>query len=118
MSLDPCYACKFSCRPVDWEPCSHCSDVYLETGTHPSFERAKPCESCHWDGVIGQDPTNWESPTNADRIRGMSDEELAELFWSRTDCGLCELRKEYCHDDCGGTWLNWLKAPVEEVDNG
>lgn len=43
----------------------------------------EPCESCYWDGVIGHDPPNWKGPTNADRIRAMTDEELAEFLWNR-----------------------------------
>lgn len=60
-------------------------------------------------------------PTNADRIRGMTDEELAETYaggcpnGDRLNCG-----KYYLHGgrDCFNCWLNWLKAPVEEGDNG
>lgn len=51
--------------------------------------------------------------TNADCIRAMSDEELAELFWIRADCKLCPNRKQYCSDDCKGAWLNWLKQEAE-----
>ena len=67
----------------------------------------EPCESCHWDGVIGQAPTNWEALTNADRIRAMTNEEMAEWLshaWHKSWYTLQE-------------WLDWLKSPVE-VDNG
>lgn len=52
--------------------------------------------------------------TNADRIRSMSDEELAELFWIRADCNLCPNRKRYCSDDCKGAWLKWLHEEVKD----
>lgn len=42
--------------------------------------------------------------TNADRIRAMSDEELA--------CWICNTLEDETDD-----WLGWLKSPVE-VDNG
>lgn len=57
--------------------------------------------------------------TNADRIRAMSDEELAELLG-----GMCKIA-EQCDDcpldgkcpggsyDCG-SWNEWLKQPAEE----
>ena len=64
--------------------------------------RAKTCELCHGAGVI-------EVPmTNADRIRAMTDEELAEfLFQVGYDhrWGL----KEYA--------LEWLQQPAEEDDH-
>lgn len=78
----------------------------------------EPCESCHWDGTIGQDPTNWKAPTNADRIRAMSDEKLAELFTSfyyyghefycpaEADVGESKCASSY---DCRECFLNWLK---------
>lgn len=57
--------------------------------------------------------------SNGDRIRAMTDEELAELLeWH----GLCEHIKdnyyELCETRgvCGGCVLNWLKQPAE-VEN-
>lgn len=56
--------------------------------------------------------------TNADRIRAMTDEELAE--WFKYDCPTASLVKECSYtdksaDDCRRCWLNWLK---QEIDNG
>ena len=45
-----------------------------------------------------------EPPTNADRIRVMSDEELAK--WLEYEGGGA------CAEVCG--WLNWLQQPAEE----
>ena len=53
--------------------------------------------------------------TNADRIRSMTDEELAELIAYNTSCETCEVRKSTsgeceCHrSNCGNAWLDWLK---------
>lgn len=52
--------------------------------------------------------------TNADRIRAMSDEQLAERI-----AGLFEDQRvgiEYSDD--AGCWLHWLKQPAEEVHHG
>lgn len=46
--------------------------------------------------------------TNADHIRAMSDEELAELF------------EEICYDSMAHRakyWLHWLQRPAEEDDH-
>ncbi len=50
--------------------------------------------------------------TNADRIRAMSDEELAKIIEHELGCpvtGDCE--KMY--KDCKACWLDWLQRPVE-----
>ena len=62
--------------------------------------------------------------TNADRIRSMNDEELAErlvdIGW---DCNFCEehlrldneplLRGEKCDEKCEAHCLEWLQQPAE-----
>ena len=64
-------------------------------------------------------------PTNADRIRGMNDEELAkhlaDIGW---DCHFCTehwrldneplLRGEKCDEKCAEHCLKWLQQPAEE----
>lgn len=47
-------------------------------------------------------------PTNADRIRAMSDDELAR--WLEYEGGGA------CAEMCG--WLNWLQQPAEDNDDG
>lgn len=56
--------------------------------------------------------------TNADRLRGMTDEELARLFDDILKYNVVgEPDENVCSDcyktDCAPCWLNWLKAPVE-----
>ena len=50
--------------------------------------------------------------TNADRIRAMSDEELAAILcgdgWN---CPPCECKNE---DDCLDCWLEWLEQEAQE----
>lgn len=69
-----------------------------------------PCINC--DAYI---PTQ----TNADRIRAMTDEELAEVFSGMCKnsemCGTCPM-----DGNCPGgstdftSWMQWLQQPVEE----
>lgn len=52
--------------------------------------------------------------TNADRIRQMSDEELAKILCF-ADCEvLCPANHEHCNGDCCGHFLRWLKQEVSE----
>lgn len=57
--------------------------------------------------------------TNADRIRSMTDEELAEIMSETSSCYYCKVQ---CEDrpnnptqsSCNFRWLKWLKAESEE----
>lgn len=53
--------------------------------------------------------------TNADRIRNMTDEELAEYLGNIHYCPApyptCDPTKE-----CKECWLKWLRSPVEESE--
>lgn len=71
------------------------------------------CPICGEEMRIGSDMTN------ADRIRNMTDEELAEFLdrwelgdidYSKTFCDLCKGQYD-CHDDC---LMDWLKEEVKE----
>lgn len=56
--------------------------------------------------------------TNADRIRSMSDEELADLI--QREVGYCAPTSGDCEktsNDCKACWLDWLQQPSEEVDH-
>lgn len=88
-----------------------------------------PCDNCVQCSHSA--PTNWEPAdyykpdTNADRIRAMTDEELAAILnafsayfdecnrsSSVVDCNDCELN-ELCSLREGEA-LNWLRQPVKE----
>jgi hypothetical protein len=97
---EPCYKCKFEHKPIDQEPCEHCSDEYIESGDHPAFQWAK-------------------SSTNYDIIHSMNTEELAKLFagWIQDcDCNSVPC-KDRCKKDrdsdevkpCTYYWLEWLR---------
>ena len=57
--------------------------------------------------------------TNGDRIRAMTDEELAKIYAYASYCDICPVR-DVCADDveantsCYEKFLNWLRSPVEE----
>lgn len=59
--------------------------------------------------------------TNADRIRAMSDEELAHLLTTghgNFDCSVCKIGDQRkCDMECGERCLAWLQQPAEEVDH-
>lgn len=63
--------------------------------------------------------------TNGDRIRAMSDEELANFLHNVVRKFMCEYCKEYeriknakghanCNGECDKAYLEWLKQPTEE----
>ena len=98
-----------------------------DTCLHDEFG-GKYCDDCYWANK--KPPTKWEPApfwtpdTNADRIRAMSDEELARhLHCIGWDCHLCAehrrldneplLRGEKCDENCMGHCLEWLKQPAE-----
>lgn len=86
-----------------------------------------PC--IHWDDgkckhFSDDQTTSWciESPctaqtmSNADRIRAMSDEELADWFDKNIDCYLCPVVKCIIGQPCKALMLEWLKQPAEEEE--
>lgn len=61
--------------------------------------------------------TAMEKQTNADRIRSMTDEELAKFIYEQADC-FCAARYGVCikdEDTCRAAWLKWLKEEVKDV---
>lgn len=70
---------------------------------------------CSYQGY----PDRWEAKpkTNADRIRAMTDEELAEWFgMSERMCpdGFSEtIDCDACPEVCTGHWLLWLKQEAD-----
>lgn len=77
-------------------------------------KREKTCPTCNGNGEV--------PITNADRIRAMSDEELA--IWIETTATVCECcsKLDDCVappscDKCVANITEWLKQPAEEVDD-
>ena len=76
----------------------------------PKCENCKKYDDCrNGSGLVW--PCGAYRPkivTNADRIRSMTDEELANLLstaWNKAD---------YEDDDYDPAWLEWLRMPAEQ----
>ena len=87
------------------------------------------CDRCAADCRHERNPNEivvkcgaYNSPmTNADRIRGMSDEELANFIpdWSYTKACKCNEHEFIgCDNQCEKCVLDWLKQPAEEILRG
>ena len=74
---------------------------------------------CEWeymyDGTdYANDCCDWWRPTNADRIRAMTDEELAKYMGDVQTWGGCPNHgARNCTENCADCWLDWLKQEVE-----
>ena len=66
--------------------------------------------------VADKDVGKNEPLTNAQKIRSMSDKELAKIIEHELGCpvtGNCEKMSR----DCKACWLDWLRQPAEEDDH-
>ena len=76
------------------------------------------CGECYrrWYCEINPDDCNeWPDHvpiTNADRIRSMTDEELAKTLGDKCICPPTSGCAEVC-GDCVACWLEWLQQPAE-----
>lgn len=50
--------------------------------------------------------------TNGDRIRAMTNEELACFL--ETGCPVADAKRCYLYRHCCDCWLDWLKSPANE----
>lgn len=96
--------------------CENCAHYHME-----AYEW--PCNVC--EASYDNPPTKWEKPedkpqTNADHIKSMSDEDLADLLiqlcGNANSCDDCSL---YGQGMCPETqhefeWLEWLQQPYKE----
>lgn len=86
MENNPCVRCKYNNTPEGVMVCDEC--VYDRSRK----DRFRPM-------------------TNGDRIRAMTDKELAKIL-----NGGCPPGGAKCNEHCGLCWLDWLRSPVEESD--
>ena len=82
--------------------CRYCGTDCPEQGEHDRF----------FDCALYTE----RQPTNADRIRGMRDEELAELLLDGCRGSNCDAQpqNEFGSVDCLKCRLNWLKQPADK----
>ena len=81
--------------------------VHWDKGKCKKFSADDITSWCVWDPCASQ------TPSNADRIRSMSDEEL-DCFLHKVTYGMDECPYEYGSEKA----LEWLQQPAEETDNG
>ena len=93
MAHEKCSTCKHSCKADGWVVCANC--------IHNNSRKDR-----------------YEPLTNADRIRNMTDEEMAEKISRMAHCVFCPIRCGIlCTDEeCKAKWLSWLRSPVEESE--
>lgn len=79
--------------------------------------------TCKLDGLLVWNPAvgckyrkaDEDKPlTNGDRIRAMTDEELAEWFDLHGECNTCAYHPAQCKTECNEGHLKWLKQEVSE----
>lgn len=86
--------------------------VVNDDGKMMVAQRAEDDDECESWCVLG--PCTDETPSHADKIRRMTDEELADYmaFVGKVNNG-CPVMSINCQESCDKCWLDWLK---EEAD--
>lgn len=99
------------CEPEELEP--------LMRGMNIVFQHIKELPSISLENLVKSRDSH--EITNAERVRSMSDEELAEMMWDMVDCVYCRARideeDEFCAEsieNCKAAWLRWLRSPAEK----
>lgn len=102
--------------------CGNCANHREETNQFS--EECGKCVSARLKNGEITDPSHWRAlpQTNADRIRTMSDEELAKFLADEIphgDCCGCDLECATFEGDkfensCHNAFYRWLKQPVGE----
>ncbi len=89
----------------EFESCEKCKYRYKSDCEYP-------CERCVHGCVVKE---YYEPMTNADRIRSMSDEDLAINMMCPNENGLAEIDCDKCDNcNCYECLLKWLQSEVEE----
>ena len=113
--------------------CGNCANYVWGDNKTPLPSECITCTTSHVPNGQHPTPSHWKAKpqTNADRIRAMSDEELAEQLITvgelDEEIHFCKNLPE-CDDllntedgvpleKCRGCLLNWLKQPAEVKDN-
>lgn len=86
------------------------------------------CRACGAKWLNETDGANCEyfeqkqPPTNGDKIRQMSNKELAKFLSAMTFCAGCPARNDKCNGDdnkvCRRNWREYLNAPAESEVRG
>jgi hypothetical protein len=92
---------------------------YVDDVDKETDEQCVRCKgNCGFIGITGMWACQGFIPlTNADRIRSMTDEELAMFFQHIADCETCFVYKNECGREgypCNQRFLEWLKSPADK----
>ena len=96
------YPCEDCHRPIGVHCCHNCKKDANKCGEYHG------CGSCNaWENGLH---------TNADRIRAMSDEELAKVLIHGCQDSKCEdqPQNEYGSVNCFDCRMKWLQQPAED----
>ena len=96
-------------------------DECMKNPYHPDkkccFNCARANSNCEVWHNCGEDCPGWKKQTNADRIRAMSDEELADFLteekWKCDNYRVCRECPRYIGDCCLPLG-EWLQQPAED----
>lgn len=104
--------------------CSGCAffDEDFNCDMIPSCESERRSDGRNVIFVEAPNPEQKPKPkTNGDRIRGMSNVELANFLSDITDCGICPLY-DFCrankYEICCKAMLHWMNSSAEEESEG
>ena len=96
--------------------CDDCMKNPIHLDKKCCFNCARSGPDCEVWHNCGDDCPGWDGKvvTNADRIRAMTDEELAGGLFIGMECGACPVADKCGNGShCSDTILKWLKQPAE-----
>lgn len=96
------------------QKCANCGNGKWRDGVTPITETCCQCKYVDKGALVPQ-PSNWipKEQTNADRIRAMTDEELAwELMTWRIETEAKHKGVESSYPNTQATILEWLQQPA------
>ena len=98
--------------------CAECADYSLKKHkcTRGAKDPGKASDSFYADCPLddAESVRHGKPLTNGDRIRQMTDEELAEWLDLHGECNQCAYHPVYCKTECNEGHLKWLKQEVSE----
>ena len=106
--------CDNELRYVDDERVERLADHLIANGVTVKTGITFECKYVDMDGCPQTIRRMIKAQTNADRIRAMSDEELAVFL--ADDDRACPRKHHNCRkyiDKCDGCWFEWLQQPAE-----
>ncbi len=96
------------------QKCANCGNGKWRDGVTAITDNCIECKYVNKDGKLWL--SNWKPKvsSNADRIRAMNDEELANMLTDFSNNGgwVTEIGREICYE----RHIEWLKQPAEEND--